>query len=124
MTDPPTDPMTDPAAVQTGVARALGAPADVAESAVAALAAAGVLEHGVLFLAVLASARWGTDAVEALRRIAGGAEPPVSWSAYEERVAREEAREEAAGALARLGEDGGAQEVRAVLRACALRESG
>lgn len=105
-----------PQEIQQAVAEALGAPADVAAGAVAALDRHGVLGHGVLFLAVLASARWGTDAVEALRRIAEGGEPPASWSEYEGRTARDEAREEAAAALRRAQGGGLPAEVEAVLR--------
>lgn len=105
-----------PQEVQQAVAEALGASPEVAAGAVAALDRHGALEHGVLFLAVLASARWGTDAAEALRRIAEGAEPPASWSDYEARTARDEAQEEAAAALRRAGGGGLAPQVEAVLR--------
>lgn len=88
--------------VERDIARLLGAPDDIAAAAVAAIDAHGALEHGVLFLAVLASARWGTDASGALRLMAEGKEPPGNWSDYEQRTALEEAQEEAQGVLARL----------------------
>lgn len=88
--------------VEIAIAGLLGAPAEVAAAAVETVRSHGLLAHGVLFLSVLASARWGADAVEALTRFAGGQEPPSSWSDYEERTALEEAQEEALGALSRL----------------------
>lgn len=90
------------AEVETAIARLLGAKPDVAAAAVEALRARDLLGHGVLFLSVLASARWGADAAEALRRFAEGQEPPTSWSDYEGRTAAEEAQEEALLALSRL----------------------
>lgn len=88
--------------VEVAIAGLLGAPAEVAAAAVETVRSHGLLTHGVLFLSVLASARWGADAAEALTRFAGGQEPPTSWSDYEERTALEEAQEEALGALSRL----------------------
>lgn len=88
--------------VEVAIARLLGASPEVAAAAVETVRGHGLLAHGVLYLAVLASARWGADAVEALTRFAGGQEPPSSWSDYEERTALEEAQEEALGALSRL----------------------
>ena len=103
--------------VERDIARLLGAPDDVAEAAVGAIAAHGSLEHGVLFLAVLASARWGTDACGALRKMAEGQEPPGNWSDYEQRTALEEAREEAQGVLARLDMSGLSAEAAGRVRA-------
>lgn len=91
------------AAVERGVARLLGADADLARAAVDALQAQQVLGHGVLLVALSGASRWGTDVPGALARLAQGAPAPASWSDYELRVAAEEAREEAAAALADLG---------------------
>lgn len=93
------------AAVERAVARLLGAPEDVAAAAVAAIEEADALAHGVLLLAVMGAARWGTDLPGALARLAEGATVPANWSDYELRVAAAEADDERADALARVRVD-------------------
>lgn len=95
-------------AVERAVARLLGAPEDVAAAAVEAIATADALPHGVLLLAVMGAARWGTDAPGALARLAEQATVPANWSDYELRVAAAEADDERDDALARLRVDPGA----------------
>jgi hypothetical protein len=89
-------------AAERAVARLLGAPEDVAAAAVAAIEQSDALAHGVLLLAVMGAARWGTDAPGALARLADGATVPANWSDYELRVAAAEADDERADALGRL----------------------
>jgi hypothetical protein len=96
--------LTTPA-MERAVARLLGAPAAVASSAVAALEREQALGHGVLLLAVMGAARWGTDAPGALARLAGGAAIPAAWSDYEVRVAVAEAADERDDALRRVRVD-------------------
>lgn len=83
-------------AVQEQIARLLGAGEEQARTAVALVGEAGLLGHGIALVALVQAARRGTDVLSAIEALAGGAEPPVSWSAYEARVAAEEAAEEAA----------------------------
>lgn len=92
-------------AMERAVARLLGAPEDVAAAAVAAIEETGALAHGVLLLAVMGAARWGTDLPGALARLAEGATVPADWSDYELRVAVAEADDERADALARVRVD-------------------
>jgi len=92
-------------AVERAVARLLGASEDVAAGAVAAIGEADALAHGVLLLAVMGAARWGTDLPGALTRLAEGTTVPANWSDYELRVAAAEADDERDDALARVRVD-------------------
>jgi hypothetical protein len=96
--------MTTPA-VERAVARLLGSPEDVAAAAVAAIEEADALAHGVLLLAVMGAARWGTDLPGAIARLAEGDTVPANWSDYELRVAAAEADDERADAIARVRVD-------------------
>jgi hypothetical protein len=98
-------------AVERAVARLLGAPRDIAEAAVAVVEGQERLADGVLLLAVTGAARWGTDAIGALRRLAEGADAPGGWSDYEVRVAAEEAGDEIRLALSGLGAGDGVADV-------------
>lgn len=82
--------------VQEQVARLLGASPEQAAAAVAHVNEDGLLAHGIALVAMVQATRKGTDAATALHALADGTEPPASWSAYEARVAAEEAAEDAA----------------------------
>lgn len=73
------------------MARALGAPDDVAEAAVAAITAKDDLADGILFVAAVGAARWGVEIPDAVSLLAGGTKRyPASPSDYEARVAADE----------------------------------
>lgn len=87
---------TTSAAVERGAAVLLGADEDTARDAVAALEAAGRLDEGVAVHALVLAARKGTDAAGGLAMLAAGGEPAGQWSAFELRIAAEEAADDLA----------------------------
>lgn len=94
-------------AVQRAVARLLGAPPQIADAAVANVAEAGLLGHGIALVVLVAAARRGTDAGGALAGLAEGGDPPRGWSVFEARAAAEEAQEEAHAVLGAVRRDPG-----------------
>lgn len=83
-------PLVDPL-VERDLAVVLGASREGAAVVVEALAAGGVLGHGVVVIAAVRAARTGVELTAAVAALAAGDPPPTDMSDYELRTAAEEA---------------------------------
>jgi hypothetical protein len=77
----------------------LGVAPPGAAAAVAAIAAAGLLEHGIAVIAAVAASRWGLLPADAIAELAAGRALHGAVSDYELRMGRSEAEDEVGAAL-------------------------
>lgn len=83
-------PVVDPL-VEHDLAVVLGVPPDRAPAVITALAAEGLLQHGIVVVAAVHAARSGIELADAARALASGTPLPQGVSDYELRTAAEEA---------------------------------
>lgn len=77
--------------VEHDLAVVLGVPPDRAPAVIAALAEAGLLQHGIVVVAAVLAARTGVELTDAARALGSGSPLPQGVSEYELRTAAEEA---------------------------------